>query len=58
MDSNAPASSTSVASTEWRCPFCFEFCNEEDNEDWVMCGCGKWTHELCIADVVIDAIGK
>lgn len=44
--------------TVWQCSICFEQYYEEDDEDWVQCGCGRWTHESCISDVVMDASGK
>ena len=42
----------------WQCSICFEQYDEGDDEDWVQCGCGRWTHESCISDIVIDASGK
>ena len=54
VDTTAGNTSTTV----WQCSVCYEDYNEEDTEDWVQCGCGRWTHELCITDVVIDATGR
>ena len=51
VDTTAGNTSTMV----WQCSVCYEDYNEEDTEDWIQCGCGRWTHELCITDVVIDA---
>ena len=58
VDPDAPSSSTSAADTVWQCPFCFECYETEDGEDWVKCGCGRWTHESCITDVIVDCTGK
>ena len=62
LDSDGPSCSSTV-STEgntnmWQCSICYEVYNEEDTEDWVECGCGRWTHESCITDIVIDVSGK
>ena len=58
INSDTPSSSTSAAASEWECPFCFECYNKDDQEDWVKCGCGRWTHESCITDVIVDSAGK
>ena len=55
IDPDAPSSSMSMV---WQCPVCFEYYNKEDEEDWVMCGCSRWTRESCIMDVVFDSTGK
>ena len=66
-DCDAPSSSAASSAsgntrkndkTVWQCSICFEQYYEGDDEDWVQCGCGRWTHELCISDVVMDASGK
>jgi len=58
VDPDAPSSSTSAADTVWQCLFCFECYEAEDEEDWVKYGCGRWTHESCITDVIVDYTGK
>ena len=65
VDSDAPSCSsvttsdnTSTSTTMWQCSICYEDYDEVGTEDWVQCGCGRWIHELCITDVVIDAAGK
>ena len=39
---------------------CFATYGEEDDEVWVQCGCGRWTHEVCISqsDIIVDANGR
>jgi len=58
VDPGAPSSSTSAADTVWHCPYCFECYETEDDKDWVKCGCGRWTHESCITDVILIALEK
>ena len=63
VDSDAPSCSSVTTSdntntTTWQCSICYEDYDEVGTEDWVQCGCGRWTHELCITDVVINATGK
>ena len=64
LDSDAPSCSTTTTTSNnvsamlWQCSICYEDYDEEDTDDWVQCGCGRWTHELCITDVVIDASGR
>lgn len=40
----------------WECAFCFGF-YQEDGTDWVECGCGRWVHEQCMEEVVLDSNG-
>ena len=49
---------TSTSTTMWHCSICYEDYDAVGTEDWVQCGCGRWIHELCIIDVVIDATGN
>ena len=65
VDSDAPSCSSvttsgnmSTSTTMWQCSICYEEYDKEDTEDWVQCGCGRWIHELCITDVIVDATGK
>ena len=65
VDSDAPSCSSvttsdniSTSTTTWQCSICYEDYDEVGTEDWVQCGCGRWTHELCIIGIVIDATGK
>ena len=64
LDSDASSCSTTTTTSNnvstmlWQCSICYEEYDEEDTDDWVQCGCGRWTHELCITDVVIDASGR
>ena len=62
LDSDGPSCSSTVTTegntNMWQCSICYEVYNEEDTEDWVECGCGRWTHESCITDIVIDVSGK
>ena len=54
-------SATSVAPTvgdeQCECAFCYEAYGEDDQE-WVMCACGKWVHEDCYEDVYQDTEGQ
>ena len=70
LDSDTPSSSAPVNTDDtgvkdhsgavWQCSICFENYGEEDDEVWVQCGCGRWTHEVCISqsDIIVDANGK
>lgn len=40
----------------WECAFCFG-CYQEDGTDWVECGCGRWVHEQCMEEVLLDSNG-
>ncbi len=36
------------------CPFCFEpYC--QDGQEWLECACGRWIHEQCIEEVIVDS---
>ena len=26
--------------------------------EWAMCTCGKWLHEDCVSEIIVDANGK
>ena len=70
LDSDTPSSSVPVDTDDtsvkdhsgavWQCSICFENYGEEDDKVWVQCGCGRWTHEVCISQshIIIDANGK
>ena len=71
LDSDAPSCSITATTdsirsakdkgkTVWQCSVCFENYDEEDDEVWVQCGCGRWMHEVCISqsDIVINTNGK
>ena len=70
LDSDTPSSSRPVDTDDtsvkdhsgavWQCSICFENYGEEDDEVWVQCGCGRWTHKVCISqsDITIDVNGK
>lgn len=46
-----------LAEEECECAFCYRY-YQEDGSEWVQCGCGRWVHEQCIEDVVLDSSGK
>ena len=38
------------------CPFCFKtYCH--DGKEWLECACGRWIHEQCIEEVILDSGG-
>ena len=42
-----------------QCAVCLEAYSSSDFDcDWIECACGRWTHEDCVDDVVIDINGK
>jgi len=49
---------------EYECCKCFKIKTFEEDitlsnqAEWVMCGCGKWLHEDCVSETVLDASGK
>ena len=64
-DANVPTSSHTVNTTaivdgnENECCVCFSaYQEDEEDDDWVQCGCSRWLHEGCITDVIIDVSGK
>ena len=42
------------------CVVCVSDCNSEDvsGADWIECACGRWLHEECGEECVVDAAGK
>ena len=69
LDSDAPSISTPASTddtsvkdkTVWQCSICFVEYGEEDDEEWVQCGCGRWTHEVCVDQsdiIIVDANGR
>ena len=39
------------------CPFCFEtYCH--DGKEWLECACGRWIHEQCMDEVILDSGGQ
>ena len=58
LSCSSVTTSGNTSTTMWQCSICYEDYDEVGTEDWVQCGCGRWIHELCIIDVVIDATGK
>ena len=41
------------------CCMCFELYSEDiSGADWIECGCGRWLHEECAEECVVDANGK
>ena len=44
------------------CCMCFVTCEEDTREqigaEWLTCACGKWLHENCAEDMVVDGNGN
>ena len=68
LDSDTPSISTPASTddtsvkdkTVWQCSIYFEEYGKKDDEEWVQCGCGRWTHEVCFdqSDIIVDANGR
>lgn len=42
-----------------QCAMCFlQYEDDETGDDWVECVCGRWLHDECIEECVIDSKGK
>lgn len=65
--SASPGQSSAVQNSIWQaeelsleevceCAFCFRS-YQEDGAEWVECGCGRWVHDLCMEEVVLDRNG-
>ena len=44
---------------ESECCVCFAlYEDDESGKDWVACACGRWLHEDCTDDCVVDSKGN
>ena len=50
-DDPDPAGDSEDESCE--CSFCYgAYC--QDGEEWLKCSCGRWVHEKCVEEIILD----